>query len=202
VGQAEVGQARIALLVEEDVGRLDVAVDHAGVVGLGDRPQQPLAQAVDLFGGGGTVLVHPLGQVAARQVGHDEHDLVAVLDHVEQPHHVGVVQPAQHARLAQQALAGLEDLARRAVEGEALHGDAVALLVAREIDDAHAASAQSGDRLVSHRPCRLGGRPDRLDAYASWAPYNDLRRGLFLRGPEGAARGAQRARSQWSPRAW
>jgi len=40
------------------------------------------------------VLADALGQVAARQVGHDEDDVVALLDDVEQPHDVGVVEAA------------------------------------------------------------------------------------------------------------
>ena len=37
LGQAEVGDARVAVLVEQDVGRLQVAVDDAVLVGILDR---------------------------------------------------------------------------------------------------------------------------------------------------------------------
>ena len=35
--QAEVGHARVAVPVEQDIGRLEVAVDHAVLVGVLDR---------------------------------------------------------------------------------------------------------------------------------------------------------------------
>ena len=36
LGQAEVGDPRVAVPVEQDVGRLEVAVDHAVLVGVLD----------------------------------------------------------------------------------------------------------------------------------------------------------------------
>ena len=76
-----------------------------GPVGRRQRPQQPAGLALDLVGGRRAVLGDPLGQAAARQVGHDEHDLVALVDDVEQADDVGVVQLAQDLGLAQEALA-------------------------------------------------------------------------------------------------
>src|SRR3546814_5457266 len=46
-GDPEVGQVRLAVGVEEDVGGLDVAVHAAGPGGGGERAASPVAQAPD-----------------------------------------------------------------------------------------------------------------------------------------------------------
>ena len=48
-GQPEVGQAGIAVRVDQDVGRLDVAVQHAARVGGGQRVGDPDADVADLL---------------------------------------------------------------------------------------------------------------------------------------------------------
>src|SRR5262249_14304228 len=52
LGQAEVGDVRVPLVVDQDVGRLEVAVQDAAGVGVGDR----LGGLVDEAGGGAGVV--------------------------------------------------------------------------------------------------------------------------------------------------
>src|SRR5205814_1115822 len=56
LGQPEVGDVRLAVRVQEDVARLEVAVEHAALVGVVDGPGDggeqlhgPAAVAADLF---------------------------------------------------------------------------------------------------------------------------------------------------------
>src|SRR5690606_3364009 len=84
--------------------------------------------------------------------------LVALVDDVEQPDDVRVVQLAQHLGLPQQALPGPGDLGGRAVQGQALERDLLPRLVAGEVDDAHPAPSQAGDQVVAvaaHQAARL-----------------------------------------------
>jgi hypothetical protein len=160
-GDPEVGQRWLAPLVEQDVGRLDVAVHDAGLVGRGQCAHEPARLAVDLVGRRGAVLRDPLGEAAARHVRHDQHDLVALVDDVDQRHDVGVVQLAEHGGLAQQPLARPGDLRSRALQGQPLERDLVAVLVTREVDDTHAPAPEARDQVVvavGHRTQRLGRR--------------------------------------------
>src|SRR5690606_28766815 len=88
-GQAEVDEDGVAVLAEEDVGRLDVAVDDAALVGCGQRlgdlvedgsrlaeSQRALAGQVVLQGDAGDVLHHDVPAVGG--------DRVAELDNVDQ----------------------------------------------------------------------------------------------------------------------
>ena len=91
LGQAEVGDLRLALPVEQDVGRLEVAVDDAALVGvvdgLGHLGHQPgrLARRQRAVGG-------LLGQAAALDEAHAEVVLALVLADLVDRHDVGVVE--------------------------------------------------------------------------------------------------------------
>jgi hypothetical protein len=181
-GDAEVGQAGLAPVVEQDVGRLDVAVHDAGPVRRRQRPEEAQRLALDLVGGRRAVLGDPLGQAAARQVRHHQDDLVALVDHVEQSDHVGVVQAPQHLGLAQEPLAGARDVGGRALQRQPLERDLLAVRVAGEVDDPHAAAAEAGDQVIGQGGRRGRGR----------APLERLRR---------AARPAGRDPGGWAVRA-
>ena len=95
------------------------------------------------------MLGHPLGQAAAGEVGHDEHDLVALVDDVDEADDVGVVEPAQDVGLPQQALAGAGDLGGRPLQRQALERHLAAVGVAGQVDGAHAAPPEAGHQFVA-----------------------------------------------------
>ena len=150
-GGAEVGEVRPSGRVEEDVRRLDVAVHDALAMGGGERVDQSVGQLVDLVRRERAVLGDPLGERAAREVVHHEHEVVAVVDDVAQPHDAGVVERTEHLRLPLDALASRGQLLGRAVQRQPLERDLLAVLVDPEVDDAHASPADAPDHVVGHR---------------------------------------------------
>src|SRR5262249_59144147 len=118
--QAEVRQQRMdrRLGAQEDVARLDVAMNHAGVlhagrvhVGLGVRIRERVGDlAGDLEGvehGRPAVRLQMLGQVRAVHVLHLQVVLVIVATEIEDLHDVLVPQPGEGATLAAEARHGL-----------------------------------------------------------------------------------------------
>ncbi len=110
-----------SLHVEEDVLRLDVPVDHSGLVGGG----QPVGDVRDDRGGGlggETALAVQAGaQVGAAYEGHDQGEVVAVHDEVPDGDHLGVVESEQGGALLYEAAHEL--LVGREVLTEQLDGD-------------------------------------------------------------------------------
>ena len=105
---AEVAQAGVAVGREPDVVGLDVAVDDAVLVGVGERVGQRAAGAEHLRDRQAPPgrRREPLGQRAARHVAGDDVQHAAVLDRVVDGHDVRVVaEPRHQARLAPHPLA-------------------------------------------------------------------------------------------------
>ena len=96
-GNAEVRQQRTAGIVKQDVFRLDVAVDHAAAVGIGQGREQA---AQDLACTGLVATEIALSQVAVGQVGHGViRQPVGGPADVEDADDVRMVQPANGADL-------------------------------------------------------------------------------------------------------
>ena len=101
-GQAEVGDARLALEVEQDVGRLDVAVDQAALwawcsasATSGDQLRRLPERR--------PALPEPVRQVAPLDVlGDDVAEAVLGAADVVDRHDVGVVQPGEGAGLGEE----------------------------------------------------------------------------------------------------
>ena len=137
-GDAEVADHRGAVLTDQDVAGLDVAVDDPGGVCC--------CQAVRDVGSDGdhrcrlerTVLLDDLGQRPGRHVLHHEPHLPGVLDDVEDGDHVAVAQRRGRACLAHGPRRVGDRLARE--QAHPLHGDVTAQhLVPADVHRTHAA---------------------------------------------------------------
>ena len=101
-GDAEVHHARVSGGVEQYVARLEVTMDHALGVRLGERGEH-LQHALDrLAGGQGPAPVEQGGEALAGHVLEHQIGIAAVLAGLEHRHDAGVAQPAHRARLGEQ----------------------------------------------------------------------------------------------------
>ena len=132
------------LAAEQDVGRLDVAMDQPdGVRGV-ERGADLEADRGDAVGGQPVLARQQPLQVGALDVAHDEVEVAGLLARRVDRDDVRVVDRRGHARLALEALA--EAGVARAVRGDQLDRDGAAEReLGRAVDDAHAAAP--GDRL-------------------------------------------------------
>jgi hypothetical protein len=98
-GDAEVRQPSSPIHVDQDVGRLDIAVDDALSVDVGERPEQPASEPdqVELAGPPGG---DPLGERVAPDQLHDPIRTRPPGPEVENPHKAGMAQTRGHPRLA------------------------------------------------------------------------------------------------------
>ncbi|GAA3100171.1 hypothetical protein GCM10020254_52010 [Streptomyces goshikiensis] len=157
VGQArdaEVGEHRLhlaAALVEQDVGGLQVAVDHAVGVAGGERVRDLGGQQRRGHRGEGAVLPDVLVQVRAVDQVHDQGQEVALDHEVARAHDVGVRQAQQDGALAQEA----HDDVR--VLGQLLLEDL----------DGHGLTGLAGDGRLRTGGLTLAGTPDGARGAAS-----------------------------------
>jgi len=99
--QPEIGEVRRAEAVEQDVGRLEVAVDDVPGVGALQRLGHRLPDADDLVDRQPAMTVdNPIQQRAARHIAHDDVKLALELAEVVDRQDVGVLQRGDGARLA------------------------------------------------------------------------------------------------------
>ena len=176
-GQAEVGDGGAALLVEADVGGLDVAVDEAAAVRVVERARRFEADQHRLGHREPAAGVEHVAQAAAaEELQHEERALV-VLAPVEDPHDVRVVQrgrglglgpePAQERLVERER--GLQDLDRDPATQRGVVGH-VDVRGPPGADRGNAGGSallrrdQFG-RLSVHRPCTRVPRPPSADSW-------------------------------------
>jgi hypothetical protein len=153
---AEVGEHRLTLL-DEDVLRLDVAVDELLAVRVVQRTRHLLRDRECLLD---PELVLPIQLVAERLAADEGEDVVeeAVrLAGVDEGEDVGMIEPRRDLDLGEEPL-GTEhgaELGAKDLEGDV----AVELAVAGEVDDRHATGAELAldDVAVVERSCNQGG---------------------------------------------
>lgn len=132
-GDAEVGEQRVhlaAALLQQDVRRLQVAVDDAVGVARGQRVGDLRGEQCGADGAEGAVLAEVVVQVGALDEVHDERQEITLDDEIADPDDVRVGQAQQHRPLAQEphhdvGIAReflLEDLDRDGLAGLALDG--------------------------------------------------------------------------------
>jgi hypothetical protein len=157
-GEAEVGDADAAVVADEDVVGLDVAVDEAGPVGRGEALAS-LQDAVEERLPGPRLGAPPLAQVGADdQLHRHEQALVVVADVVDLDD-VGVRQAGERLGLALHALLDVGAVGGLAQQ---LEGDAaVELIVVGDVDLAHAALGELADQRVAAGEGRGDGRRGR-----------------------------------------
>ena len=117
----------MAAAVDENVGRLDVEVQHAVFVGKGERLHQRVGDAGGLIVGERVAvdLREELLEAHAVNVLHDQVGIGAVVGEVDDLHDVGVLQHARRARLRKRGRSGLGGRAvvrrgeRHALDGHA-----------------------------------------------------------------------------------
>ncbi len=169
VGQAEVHEVGFAVVVQHDVGRLDVAVNDSQAVGVG----QGLGQVAHRLGRLGEVdvaAVHGPRQGAPLDEGGGDEVVRPVVAGIVNRDNVRVAQPGCRPGLAQEAL----DLAVafRLVALRDLEGDfAVQLRVVGAIDGAEGTRPQTGPDLEAPDVAgpRGGGCRLRLRRAGGWA---------------------------------
>jgi hypothetical protein len=162
LGQPEVRQVRVVVAADQDVGRLDVAVDQPVGMGLVER-RADLGHQVDrALGIERAFVVQQPAQVGAVDVAHRQEDHAVGLAEVEDLDDMGMPQSGRDLRLAQEAPPHAV-VARQAV-GQDLERDAPAVAdplgpvhrtaraFADELDDAIARQDRADGQLPAHAP--------------------------------------------------
>jgi hypothetical protein len=147
LGDAEVGDQRLAVLVEHDVVGLDVPVHDVVAVRVGERPRDLNEDVPDLHRGQRATRGEQRRQRLAAQVLHDEVDHPPRLPDPVDRDDARVLEPRRGAGLALEALDEL--LVERERERQHLDRDlAVELLFPRVEHDRHPAAPQLLEDLV------------------------------------------------------
>jgi hypothetical protein len=155
LGQAEVGDVRLAARVEQDVGRFEVAVEDAALVRVMHRPRHrrnKLRGVAQVRSRLGRSAQHR--EAAALDELHGEVVLALVLADLVDGHDVGVIQLGGGLRLGAEALHVLRG--RQVAGQDHFQGDGAAEAgLAGPEDDAHAAAGQFLEDLISRNPGQL-----------------------------------------------
>ena len=167
-GEAEVAELDAAVVGEQHVLGLEVAVHDAGLVRRGETRQHGVHDVDRLLGREPLVVLQQLAQRDARQVLHDQVGHVGVLALVEHVHDVGVCEPGGRTGLLHESR--LEGVVIGEVAVHDLDRDAaLEAQVGGEVDRRHAASGDARAHLIAavdetadHRVCGRGGHPSSL----------------------------------------
>ena len=139
MGEAEVGDDDAAVVADEDVVGLEVAVDEAGGLGGGEAAAGGDEGGEDLAPGAGGA-AEPLTEGDAVDQLHGEEDLGASDADVVDGDDAGVGEAGHRLGLAEEALGGgAADVGADQLQG----APAVELRVVGGVDDAHAAGAEA-----------------------------------------------------------
>jgi hypothetical protein len=183
-GQTEVGHDGAAVSVQQDVGRLDVAVDEAMPMGMVQAFRHP-GDDLDGLRGGQPPLLQPCLQVGALdELPHDVAEAVVGAAEVVHGKDGGVVEGGQHARLGQVRLGvggGGDALAPRHLDSDV----AAQVVVVAAVDDAEGARAQPGRHPVAPQALRRPLLPGRGGMRPGVAALGD---GLVVAGGVGVGR--------------
>src|SRR5262249_11655405 len=139
LGDAEVGDLRRAVSGEEDVLRLEIAMNDAGSVYCGNRVCQGMNQ-LGCIAGWQWFTVQPLRQVAVRTELECVERLPFVFVDLENLDDVDVLQPADYLRLGAEACHTI--FARSACQDHLEGDDPVERLLPSLVDDSHPAAAE------------------------------------------------------------
>ena len=145
LGDAEVGDLHPAAGIEQDVLRLDVAMENAFVVRILQRLANPGHQGQGL-GRCEPARLHGLAQVDPIHILHHQKEKLTRLAEIIDRHNARVVQARQHPGLPVESL-GERRVGPRAVLQELERHAAIQFRLAGFIDDAHPAMAEQLDDL-------------------------------------------------------
>ena len=199
LGDAEIDDLG-AVVAQDDVGGLEVAVHDPGCVNDGQRLGQAGGQAVHHVGPGRPVRGDVFGQRRSWHVvgGHEREGRVGLsLDH---PHRAHALHPGQVGHLAAEPVPELRVIGQ--IGAEHLDRDEVAVAGRAEIDHAHPAGAEPGGQPVApdlgrvrvpKRRASQGSSPSRV-TIAIWNAVRNSPRGIgpyisVYAGPRLAGRG-------------
>ena len=116
----------------------------------GKRVEQRVGEQLDLSRCQPARLANMVGQRSPAEVREDEHDLVAVVDQIDQTDDVRVIEASEGFGLSSNSLAGAIHVTSAAVEHEMLERYEVAALVMSEVDDPHRTPSEALLDLIAH----------------------------------------------------
>ena len=193
LGQSEVGDERAAVGVDQDVRRLEVAMQDAPLVGIRDRPADRRQYLRGATGGHGAVRQEP-GQGRPLDELHRQIRLAVVETDIKECDNVRMLEPGHDRRLVPEPVGARGR--RRACRGQSFQCDDPAQpTLLGPVDDPHPAPAEDfedraiADDLARRLGRRRGDRPPRVNGRRA-----DLRRAGQLLGDE-CPRRAQSSRS-------